>query len=1003
MQAAAICTGSYSVWAATRTQASILHSMILFFHSIVSLHNGDIRKALDHARSSVSTLAHDWSKLEKSVFDSSFRESTPDTTKKEESQPAGPRIWALANPLIRSLLHVSSVYAHIGMFQETLYYAESALKIADSTRSTLYRAQVSAWLGSIHSKAGVLDKASSSFTQIQEWLPPDASSSRIRLARQLGDFYQGQGDEEKAQSFFKMAEDAAHELHHGVRALEAPKKILKPAPTRTTRGGGRALPTRSKAVATTTRRGAAAKVAPKPVKPEQTPPSDIHQASLLAAVLISRTLGFIQQKDWQSASETLKTVKELPKVAGLLSQEQLATATSLIGQSMEQMLGDPVYSMMPESTISYPAFSGSSTSKEQAPGGSPPLKGRKANEAKSKGRALFADTLRQAQDLLTEEYSSALARSESSTVHRISALLQDTMLLLSACSDSKVEISSSPSFAVVAVDLARNLSWRRELKTVDVSTSVPSPEIAPTTPELRASPDLARFQRDYIETIPRSWSVISLSLSENQHDLCITKLQAGHIPFVLRLPLERANSRDAGSELLSFDQGRRELLEIIEKANETCHSSRDFSVKGERSAWWAEREDLDNRLGELLGVIESTWLGGFKGVFSQHQRQSDLLARFQKTFNEILVRNLPSRAKPRGRKTAKAQPVALDPRILDLFIGLGNPEDPDCEFDDALTDLLYFVVDILQFNGETNAYDEIDFDSMMIETYDALRGYFQAAAAKEKEGRGAHTVLVLDKALHAFPWESMPCMEKIAVSRVPSLACLQRLIQDANGLSEGSSSGHRVSASSGTYMLNPSSDLKSTQSFFEPAFASLPSWNGITDRAPEETEFEQSLADTSIFVYFGHGSGAQYVRSKAIRKLSKCRPVTFLMGCSSAALTDAGEFMCYGTVWNYMMAGCPAVVGTLWDVTDRDIDRFAGRAFEEWGLFERGTFKETQKGRAPISRKVEEEDEEVEDDGGEKKSLVEAVVRARKACWFRYLNAAAVVVYGIPAYLDREG
>ena len=35
-----------------------------------------------------------------------------------------------------------------------------------------------------------------------------------------------------------------------------------------------------------------------------------------------------------------------------------------------------------------------------------------------------------------------------------------------------------------------------------------------------------------------------------------------------------------------------------------------------------------------------------------------------------------------------------------------------------------------------------------------------------------------------------------------------------------------------------------------------------------------------------------------------------------------------------MHGGAMAVVGALWDVTYRDIDRLAGKTFEEWGLLE---------------------------------------------------------------------
>ncbi|KAK4120715.1 hypothetical protein N657DRAFT_683521 [Parathielavia appendiculata] len=98
--------------------------------------------------------------------------------------------------------------------------------------------------------------------------------------------------------------------------------------------------------------------------------------------------------------------------------------------------------------------------------------------------------------------------------------------------------------------------------------------------------------------------------------------------------------------------------------------------------------------------------------------------------------------------------VTLDMNVLELFLCLSDATLPNCDFDDELTDLLYFAVDILQFNGKWNAYDAIDFDSMVVETMDALTAYHSAANAADK------------------PLPSLP------VSRVPSLAYLRRLLLD---------------------------------------------------------------------------------------------------------------------------------------------------------------------------------------------------------------------------------
>jgi separase len=551
-------------------------------------------------------------------------------------------------------------------------------------------------------------------------------------------------------------------------------------------------------------------------------------------------------------------------------------------------------------------------------------------------------------------------------------------------------------YLLTDLETARTLALRRQRKAIQADSQATLKLEEPCWPSLisedsrRASigpwlpSDIARFQKEYVDIIPKAWTAISISLSDSCNELTITKLQAGNSPFVLRLPLGRNNSIDADEEVFGFAQGRSELMEIIELANESAHDARDMTSREAKKDWWREREGLDARLKDLLENIEKVWLGGFTGIFSQHTRQQNLLARFQKSFQDILDRHLPSRQKS-GKKTTNHR-ITLDPRILELFIGLGNASNDTEDFSEPLTDLLYFVVDVLQFQGEMNAYAEIDFDSVVVETHDALSCYHEAVRASASVDEGRHMILILDKALHAFPWESLPCMNGLAVSRVPSLGSLRdRILESRKNSPDDGPQGQYISRNNGSYILNPGGDLKSTQSTFQKPLECLSDWSSVVEQEPTQEMMKSCLESKDLFLYFGHGSGAQYIRAREIRKLDKCA-VTMLMGCSSGALTEAGEFEPYGPPINYLHAGCPALVATLWDVTDKDIDRFAMRTFEHWGLFEsqasRGKDKKKQGTTEP------------------KLSLIEAVGKGREACNLRYLNAAAVCVYGIPVYFN---
>lgn len=221
--------------------------------------------------------------------------------------------------------------------------------------------------------------------------------------------------------------------------------------------------------------------------------------------------------------------------------------------------------------------------------------------------------------------------------------------------------------------------------------------------------DAAYFQKQYLDIIPRSWQVLTMSLSRSRGEIVVSRLRSGQGPFILSMPLDRHSSRDPEEENFDYSQAKTELQEIIALADQSTHTTQDTSKKGARSAWWEGRAALDARLRDLLANIEHMWFGGFHGVFAARMPHHDLLSRFQASLTAILDNHLPSR-QGHGRKHQSKQ-SGLDPRVAELFVALGEPSDLS-DMEEPLTDLLYFIIDILQFCGERNAYDEVDFDSV---------------------------------------------------------------------------------------------------------------------------------------------------------------------------------------------------------------------------------------------------------------------------------------------------
>lgn len=227
-------------------------------------------------------------------------------------------------------------------------------------------------------------------------------------------------------------------------------------------------------------------------------------------------------------------------------------------------------------------------------------------------------------------------------------------------------------------------------------------------------------------------------------------------------------------------------------------------------------------------------------------------------------------------------------------------------------------------------------------------------------------LLVLDRRLHFIPWECTESFKGRSIYRIPSLWHIYQL-----------NPSHNLSENDVSYLLNPSGDLKSTQTTFEPRLTSHP-WKGIIARPPSSTEFLEALKSSRLFLYFGHGGGEMYIKGERLRKAfiesKKCAP-SLLIGCSSGRLREPewAGFGVEGTVIDYLAAGSSCVLVNLWDVTDRDIDRLTCSMLERFGLWD-------------VEMNVS-------------KDLGLALAQSRADCLLSRINGAAPVIYGIPPFV----
>ena len=254
-------------------------------------------------------------------------------------------------------------------------------------------------------------------------------------------------------------------------------------------------------------------------------------------------------------------------------------------------------------------------------------------------------------------------------------------------------------------------------------------------------------------------------------------------------------------------------------------------------------------------------------------------------------------------------------------------------------------------------------------------------------------VVIFSPELQSLPWESAPSFISHRIYRIPCLpgAATTALTRrgsdpDLHTHPQTSDDVAHINASCTYYVINPSGDLQSTQDTFETWFQGIKGWEGqVGVPAPTPAQLASALQSRELFVYCGHGGGEQYIPPGRLRSLRRCAS-SLLMGCSSGRLktttATTNAMMPYyeptGVVLAYLLAGCPTAVANLWDVTDRDIDRFAQALLTKWLT-------------AAAAAKTDRSDGSIDRD------VAVSVGMARNACKLRNLIGAAPVCYGLPA------
>ncbi|XP_052807169.1 uncharacterized protein LOC128236307 [Mya arenaria] len=417
-----------------------------------------------------------------------------------------------------------------------------------------------------------------------------------------------------------------------------------------------------------------------------------------------------------------------------------------------------------------------------------------------------------------------------------------------------------------------------------------------------------------ISSIPSEWSVVQVSVVSaglSWKQMVVTRFTRDNKPLVLKLP---AFNTKKGSQ----------VVEDFIKIKQSVHM---LWGEKDRDKWWKKRFQFDEQLKSLVSCMENLWFDHWRCVLAPREHSTATLELVQSELKAIVG-------------------SVVDTSIIE-FLLLAAKHLVKGELEKCCLKLIPSV-DIV-ING----------------TISILKKHKTSTSSVNP-----HLVLILDKTVQQLPWETLPLLNKMSITRMPCLSYLHSQLSYLQSL-ESSVYSRGINMRNTSYFLNPGADLKNCETTFEKWFEGEKGWVGVSGKPPTEAQFVEAITSKDMLLYIGHGSGGQYLGYDEIEKLTG-QALVVLMGCSSGQLQAKGQLEPAGMMISYFLAGCPCMMGNLFDVTDKDIDKFTEEFLKLCMAAKPGTY-------IPL-----------------------LMQKAREVFKMKYINGCAPIMYGLPMFISKN-
>lgn len=315
--------------------------------------------------------------------------------------------------------------------------------------------------------------------------------------------------------------------------------------------------------------------------------------------------------------------------------------------------------------------------------------------------------------------------------------------------------------------------------------------------------------------LPDDWIIFSISIDTERADLYISRYSRSE-KLMLRLPISRKSVRsDTRQEFPDLDKVSSTFGELLRENREVMGYAGSCVTPELKADWWKKRKVINDKLRNLIDTVEEEWFGAFRGIFSMDKLSyaefDGHIEVFKAGLEQLISTHIEFKDMTLDDSASRGY---IDTKLCKIILSLG----PDVSYND-LEDIIYFILSSYQYTGSNIDYSSLSLETISDTLVALIRDFYRSIRKVPSLHNPKHIILILDRNLQFFPWESMSTLRSLPSCRLPTLSFLRdhllKLSISGESREVEETPYTSVDPSNCFYLLNPGNDLSTTQKTFK--------------------------------------------------------------------------------------------------------------------------------------------------------------------------------------------